>query len=166
VGQFHTLDLELNRNFTLEKAEGWDSISRQIVRDACDVQKGASAWAVVMQEGIANIAVLMGERTVLRQRVAVPVPGKKGGEKAHAKVYVASAHQHHHLPERLAEFTRPSINSSKPPWRHSYDTLTSMHPYPFFSPVLDSPPVLFKNTFLTPQPGPGTNHWLPRKTIC
>ena len=86
VGQFHTLDLELNRNFTVEKADGWDSVSRQLVRDACDQRKGASAWAVVMQDGIANLAVLMGERTVLRQRVAVAVPGKKGGEKAHAKV--------------------------------------------------------------------------------
>lgn len=39
-----------------------------------------------MQEGIANIAVLMGERTVLRQRVSVPVPSKKAGERAHDKV--------------------------------------------------------------------------------
>ena len=85
IGQFHTLDLELNRNFTLEKAEGWDSVSTQMVREACDARKGASAWAVVMQEGLANIAVLMGERTVLRQRVSVPIPGKKGDGKSHDK---------------------------------------------------------------------------------
>ena len=85
LGQHHTLDLELHRNFTLEKAEGWDSISLQIVKEACDIKKGASAWAVVMEPGTANIAILMGERTVLRQRVSVPVPGKRDGN-AHAKV--------------------------------------------------------------------------------
>ena len=83
IGQYHTLDLELNRNFTLEKAEGWDSVSTQQVREACDARKGASAWAVIMQEGLANIAVLMGERTVLRQRVNMPIPGKKGDGKNH-----------------------------------------------------------------------------------
>ena len=85
IGQYHTLDLELNRNFTVEKAEGWDSVSTQIVKEACDARKGASAWAVVMQEGLANIAVLMGERTVLRQRVNAPIPGKKGDGKSHDK---------------------------------------------------------------------------------
>lgn len=86
MGQFHTLDLELFRNFSLEKAEGWDSVSREVVRAACDVQKGAGAWAVVMQEGFANIAVLTGERTVLRQRVEVPVPRKRAGSGGNDKV--------------------------------------------------------------------------------
>jgi protein pelota len=27
LGSYHTLDLELQRNFTLEKADGWDSIA-------------------------------------------------------------------------------------------------------------------------------------------
>jgi protein pelota len=85
AGQHHTLDLELNRQFSLDKTEGWDSVSIGVVRDACNPGKGASAWAVVMQDGVANIAVLLGERTVLRQRVQVSVPGKKAGEKAHSK---------------------------------------------------------------------------------
>jgi protein pelota len=90
MGQFHTLDLELNRNFTLEKAEGWDSVSREVVRAACDVKKGANAWAVVMQEGLANLAVLTGERTVLRQRVEVAVPRKRTGSGDHDKVLLHS----------------------------------------------------------------------------
>ena len=76
----------MHRNFTLEKAEGWDSVSREIVREACDVKKGAGAWAVVMQEGLANIAVLTGERTVLRQRVEVGIPRKRVGGGGHDKV--------------------------------------------------------------------------------
>ena len=79
VGQFHTLDLELQRNFSLEKSEGWDSVAMELVREACDPVKKADVWAVVMQEGLANLAVLTGARTVLRQRVEVAVPKKRGG---------------------------------------------------------------------------------------
>ena len=78
VGQFHTLDLELNRNFTLEKKEGWDSVARGLVREACDPVKSADVWAVVMQEGLANIAVLTGQRTVHRHKIEVGVPKKRG----------------------------------------------------------------------------------------
>jgi len=61
------------------------------VRAACDVTRGAAAWAVVMQEGLANIAVLTGERTVLRQRVEASIPKKRtagpssGGSGGHDK---------------------------------------------------------------------------------
>lgn len=82
VGQYHTLDLELHRNFTIEKAEGWDSVSKGIVAEACNAKRGASAWAVIMSEGIANIAMFTGERTVLKQRINVPIPGKKGDGRA------------------------------------------------------------------------------------
>ncbi|KAA6416312.1 MAG: mRNA surveillance pelota [Lasallia pustulata] len=82
VGQYHTLDLELDRNFTLEKVgaegEGWDSVARGIVREACDEARVGEVWAVVMQEGVANVAVLTGSRTVVRQRVEVGVPRKRG----------------------------------------------------------------------------------------
>ena len=70
----------------MEKGEGWDSVSRELVKEACDPQRGAGAWAVVMQEGLANIAVLTGERTVLRQRVEVGVPRKRVGGSGHDKV--------------------------------------------------------------------------------
>ena len=78
VGQFHTLDLELHRNFTLEKKDGWDSVARGLVREACDPVKSADTWVVVMQEGLANIAVLTGQRTVHRQKIEMNVPKKRG----------------------------------------------------------------------------------------
>ena len=84
MGQHHTLDLELHRNFTIEKAEGWDSVSLEMVAEATDKKRGASAWAIVMEPGTANIAILMGDRTVLRQRVNISVPGKRDG-KGHEK---------------------------------------------------------------------------------
>ncbi|KAL9100735.1 MAG: hypothetical protein Q9163_003920 [Psora crenata] len=78
VGQFHTLDLELNRNFTLEKKDGWDSVAKAVVREACDPVKSADVWAVVMQEGLANIAILTGHRTVHRQKIELTIPKKRG----------------------------------------------------------------------------------------
>ncbi|MCJ1411512.1 Translation factor pelota [Ptychographa xylographoides] len=86
VGQYHTLDLELQRNFTLEKAEGWDSVAREVVREAC-AQGSArvGAWAVVMQEGKAAIVGLGAERTVVKGRVEVSVPGKRAGTSGHDK---------------------------------------------------------------------------------
>lgn len=78
VGQFHTLDLELNRNYSLEKKEGWDSVAKALVREACDPVKSADTWAVIMQEGLANIAMLTGHRTVHRQKIEMTVPKKRG----------------------------------------------------------------------------------------
>ncbi|KIV82554.1 mRNA surveillance protein pelota [Exophiala sideris] len=86
IGQFHTLDLELNRNFNLEKVidgpdggEGWDSVARAQLQEAIDQTRGTEAVAVVMQEGLANICFITQFQTVLRQRVEVSVPRKRTG---------------------------------------------------------------------------------------
>ncbi|EXJ60031.1 translation factor pelota [Cladophialophora yegresii CBS 114405] len=86
IGQFHTLDLELNRNFTLEKqvegdngGEGWDSVARAQLEEAIDQTRGTEAAAVVMQEGLANICFITQFQTVLRQKVEVSVPRKRTG---------------------------------------------------------------------------------------
>ena len=83
LGQHHTLDLELNRNFTLEKVvdgkdggEGWDSVARAQLEEACDQTRGTEAVAIVLQEGIANICFITQYQTVLRQRVEMTVPRK------------------------------------------------------------------------------------------
>ncbi|KAI9669269.1 MAG: Translation factor pelota [Trizodia sp. TS-e1964] len=80
VGAYHTLDLELQRNFALEKAEGWDSVALDIVRAAIDPQKRADIGAVVMQEGLAHICLITEHQTILRQRVEAPIPRKRGGK--------------------------------------------------------------------------------------
>ncbi|KFY45229.1 hypothetical protein V494_01066, partial [Pseudogymnoascus sp. VKM F-4513 (FW-928)] len=82
VGAFHTLDLELHRNFTLEKAQengGWDSIALDVVREAVRVDKEGAVPAVVMQEGLANICLITEHQTILRQRVEVAIPKKRAG---------------------------------------------------------------------------------------
>lgn len=50
LGVFHTLDLELHRNFTITKTE-WDSITLAVVKEACDPGERAEIGAVVLQEG-------------------------------------------------------------------------------------------------------------------
>jgi len=79
VGAHHTLDLELQRNFTLEKSEGWDSVALDVVRDAIREDKEGVVPAVVMQEGMANICLITEHQTVLKQRVETSVPKKRAG---------------------------------------------------------------------------------------
>lgn len=51
LGAYHTIDLELNRKFTLYKTE-WDTIALQRVEEATDVAKTADVAALVCQEGV------------------------------------------------------------------------------------------------------------------
>ncbi|KAJ1918581.1 Translation factor pelota [Mycoemilia scoparia] len=78
MGQYHTIDLELNEKLTLLK-EHWDSITLQRVRNACDATKQADVAAVMMQDGLANVCLLTQHMTIVRQRIEVPIPKKKRG---------------------------------------------------------------------------------------
>jgi protein pelota len=79
VGSHHTLDLELNRNFTLEKKEGWDSVALDVVKEAIRQDKEGTVPAVVMQEGLANICLITEHQTILKQRVETGIPKKRFG---------------------------------------------------------------------------------------
>ncbi|KAF3386986.1 Protein dom34 [Penicillium rolfsii] len=94
IGQFHTLDLELNRNFTLEKevgadgeGVGWDSVAVEQLKDAVDEggKRRAEAVAVVMQEGLAHICFIGQFQTILKQKVEMSVPRKRQGGGDHDK---------------------------------------------------------------------------------
>jgi protein pelota len=85
LGSFHTLDLELHRNFTIEKADGWDSVAIETLRESVQSDKNAQLWAVVMQEGLANICQITEHQTVFRQAVRQAVPHKRSGASDHEK---------------------------------------------------------------------------------
>jgi len=86
LGQHHTLDLELNRKFTLEKADGWDSVALEQLKEACNSSSKAELWSVVLDEGTANICMITEHQTILRQRIEVSVPRKrKNGVDGHNK---------------------------------------------------------------------------------
>lgn len=80
LGAHHTLDLELQRNFTLEKDGGWDSIALDTLKESIDQTSKAELWAVIMQEGLANICLITTHQTILRQQLTVSMPKKRPGK--------------------------------------------------------------------------------------
>ncbi|KAF2755358.1 hypothetical protein EJ05DRAFT_99208 [Pseudovirgaria hyperparasitica] len=81
LGSHHTLDLELQRAFTLSKpgGGGWDSVARQILAESTESAHKAVVWAVVMQEGKAQICHITEHQTVVKASVEVSVPRKRVG---------------------------------------------------------------------------------------
>ncbi|KNC87252.1 protein pelota [Sphaeroforma arctica JP610] len=78
MGAFHTIDLELNRKFTLYKQE-WDSVSLERVKESCDISSKADVGAVVLQEGLAYVCLISSSMTVIRTKVDVSIPRKRRG---------------------------------------------------------------------------------------
>jgi len=88
MGQYHTLELELNRAFTLFKKE-WDSIALDRIREASDITNVADVAAVVMHEGLANVCLITPNMTIVRQRIEMHIPKKrKAGSQDHDKALV------------------------------------------------------------------------------
>ena len=51
-GAYHTLDLEVGRDFTIIKGEGeWDSIARERIRDVTEPGRGAEVGAIICGDG-------------------------------------------------------------------------------------------------------------------
>lgn len=93
MGAYHTLDLELNRKFELQKPE-WDTIALERVDMACDATQSADLGAVIMQEGLAYVCLITSSMTLVRSKIDVNIPRKrKGNPKGHetglAKYYDA-----------------------------------------------------------------------------
>ncbi|KAI9710891.1 MAG: Translation factor pelota [Chrysothrix sp. TS-e1954] len=92
LGSHHTLDLELQRQLTLQKGDiesndtggGWDSVALDMLREATDVRQNVETFAVVMAEGLANICIITEFQTVVRAKVESNVPRKRQGHGADA----------------------------------------------------------------------------------
>jgi protein pelota len=78
MGQYHTLDLELHRPFTIIKSE-WDSIYLDRVDSACNIANRADIAAIVLQKGLAQVCLVTENMTVVRQRIECNVPKKRRG---------------------------------------------------------------------------------------
>lgn len=78
MGAYHTLDLELNRKFTLGKLER-DSVSLERIELACDPTKHADLAAVVMQEGLAHLCLITPNMTLVRAKIETNIPRKRKG---------------------------------------------------------------------------------------
>ncbi|EGC36573.1 hypothetical protein DICPUDRAFT_87353 [Dictyostelium purpureum] len=75
MGSYHTVDLEMNREFQLFKPE-WDAISLDLVKNATDIGQRADVAALIMNEGLANLCLITSAMTVVKGRIEVPVPRK------------------------------------------------------------------------------------------
>lgn len=78
MGAYHTLDLELNRKFTLGKQE-WDSVVLERIETACDPTTHADLAAVVMQEGLAHVCLITSNMTLVRAKIETSIPRKRKG---------------------------------------------------------------------------------------
>ena len=78
IGQYHTVDLELNKKFTLFKTK-WDSVSLERLDMACDVTQKADVAAIVMQEGLAHVCLVTSFMTLTRAKIEVSIPRKRKG---------------------------------------------------------------------------------------
>lgn len=79
IGSYHTLDLALQRNFTLRKEDGWDSVALETLSEATSQVKAAQLWAIMMEEGVANIGLVTNHQSIRRQHIEVNIPKKRAG---------------------------------------------------------------------------------------
>ena len=78
MNQYHTLDLELNRKFTLFKSY-WDSIALDRLELACDSSQRADLAAVIMHLGLANICLVTSSMTINKAKIEQNIPRKRKG---------------------------------------------------------------------------------------
>ena len=84
MGAFHTLTLELDRQFSIEK-DCWDMVFLDRVEEACNPERGAEIACVVMGGGLAHVCLVSGSVTVTKARIDVNIPKKRTGSSAHGK---------------------------------------------------------------------------------
>jgi len=81
MGAYHTIDLELNRKFSLQKPL-WDSVHLDRIEEATDPARSAEVAAVVMQEGLAHVCLVTSAMTITRAKVDTNIPRKRRGDTA------------------------------------------------------------------------------------
>ena len=68
LGAFHTIELEPNGKFSLQK-HCWDLIFLERLETACDITQHADLGAVVMQQGLAHVCLISGHMTIVKAKV-------------------------------------------------------------------------------------------------
>ncbi|KFD52090.1 hypothetical protein M513_07072 [Trichuris suis] len=76
LGAYHTLDLELNRKFTIYKS-CWDVVHIERIEEACNIAQHADLAAVVMQDGLAHVCLITPSMTIVRAKIDLCIPRKR-----------------------------------------------------------------------------------------
>lgn len=84
MGQYHTLEVELDHPVWIEK-ECWDLIYLERLNEAADPAKKAELAVIVMQEGLANVCLVTQAMTLTKAKIEKTIPKKKQGNTAHTK---------------------------------------------------------------------------------
>ena len=84
LGAHHTLTLELNQNFGIEK-DCWDQIYLDILEEATHPDRQAEVAAVVMQTGLAHVCLVTGALTITKAKIETNIPKKRTGSTQHEK---------------------------------------------------------------------------------
>jgi protein pelota len=85
LGSHHTLTLELNQNFSIEKS-CWDQVFLDLLDEATHPEQQAEIAAVVLQgTGLAHVCLVTGALTITKARIDVNIPKKRTGSSQHAK---------------------------------------------------------------------------------
>lgn len=92
LGAYHTLELEPQRAFELEK-DTWDGVDADRVRDACDPAAGADLAALLITEGLAHLTLVGRTCTVTRAKVEGSIPRKRGAAAAGYDKALATFHE-------------------------------------------------------------------------
>mmetsp|Transcript_21657 Transcript_21657/g.40826 ORF Transcript_21657/g.40826 Transcript_21657/m.40826 type:complete len:391 (-) Transcript_21657:389-1561(-) len=84
MGAFHTLTLELDRQFSIEK-ECWDRVFLDRIEEACNPEREAEVACVVMSGGLCHVCLVTGSVTVTKARIETNIPKKRTGSSSHSK---------------------------------------------------------------------------------
>ena len=84
MGAHHTLTLELDQKFSVEKI-CWDQIYLDLIQDACNPEGKAEVAAVVMHQGLAHVCLVTGALTITKARIDVNIPKKRTGSDKNSK---------------------------------------------------------------------------------
>jgi protein pelota len=77
LGQYHTLELELNRPCRISK-DRWDSIHMELIADISDPASKSEVAAIVIGEGLAHVCLLKASLTKTCARLERQLPKKRG----------------------------------------------------------------------------------------
>uniref|UniRef100_A0A0D9WAN7 Protein pelota homolog n=1 Tax=Leersia perrieri TaxID=77586 RepID=A0A0D9WAN7_9ORYZ len=77
LGQYHTMELEAKRQFTLTK-DMWDWVALDTIQQACDPAASADLAVILMQEGLAHLFLIGRSITVTKARIETSIPRKHG----------------------------------------------------------------------------------------
>mmetsp|Transcript_13567 Transcript_13567/g.23825 ORF Transcript_13567/g.23825 Transcript_13567/m.23825 type:complete len:383 (-) Transcript_13567:665-1813(-) len=77
LGAYHTLELEVQRAFTVTKA-CWDAVDIERLRTVSNPQLSADLAAVLITEGLAHVCLVGSATTLIRAKIEANLPRKRG----------------------------------------------------------------------------------------